>query len=93
MAEIVQRLPGNALISRRDDFAIRVRAIQRAVAEAGALIQVVNVGGGGVERVGGGVFHQAIHSVGVMAGVAEGPGHTAVCAADSFDIRITSKQV
>ena len=89
----MQRLPGNALISRGDDFSIRVRAVQRAVGETGALIQVVNVGGGGVERVGGGVFDQTIHGIGVMAGVAERPGYTAVCAADSLDIRITSKQV
>src|ERR1035437_5047725 len=93
MGEIVDRLPGSPLIGRRDDPSVRVRIVQRAVGEAGALIQVVNVGGGCVECVAGWMFNQTIHGIGVMAGVAEGPGHAAVSAADSFDIGITSKQV
>jgi len=93
VVEVVDRLPGSALIGRCDDLSIRVRGVQGAVGQAGTLVQVVDVRGGGVERIGAWVLNQTIHGIGVMAGVAERPGHAAVGAADSFDVRITSKQV
>jgi len=66
MTEAMDRLPGSALIGRRNNLSVVISRIQRAVGETRALVEIVNIRRRSIERVGRRMLCNAVHGIGVV---------------------------
>ena len=71
VAKGVQGLPRRPLVGGEKDFPVRICVVQGVVCQTGALVHVVDIGGGGVEHASILSPDDAVHGVAGVASVVE----------------------